>query len=123
MKTHTRFSIKQRAKSFHHAGRGISLLIKNTHNAWVHFAALLVVIILGALVRLSGVEWSLVILASGLVLSAEAFNTAIEVHMNLTSPEFHPFAKDTKDIAAGAVLISAITAFIIGLIVFIPHFI
>ena len=123
MKSTTSFTLRQRIRSFSQAGRGIFLLIKNTHNAWIHLAVLIVVVILGALVRLSGVEWALVVLASGLVLSAEAFNTAIEVHMNLTSPEFHPFAKDTKDIAAGAVLISAITALIIGIIVFIPHFI
>ena len=61
------------------------------------------------------------ILTSGFVLAAEAFNTAIEIDIDLTSPDFHPYAKDTKDVAAAAVLISAITAMIVGLFIFIPY--
>jgi len=60
----------------------------------------------------------MLVLAAGLVLSAEAFNTAIEIDINLTSPEYHPYARDTKDVAAGAVLIASITALIIGLLIF-----
>ena len=60
-------------------------------------------------------------MAAGLVLAAEEFNTAIEIDIDLTSPEFHPFARDTKDVAAGAVLICAITAAIIGLFIFVPY--
>lgn len=58
------------------------------------------------------------VLAAGLVLASEAFNTAIEVDINLTSPEYHPYARDTKDIAAGAVLISALTAGVVGVFIF-----
>ena len=61
------------------------------------------------------------VLAAGMVLAAEAFNTAIEIDIDLTSPEFHPYARDTKDVAAGAVLIAASTAFVIGMVVFGPH--
>ena len=61
------------------------------------------------------------LLAAGFVLTTEAINTAIEIDINLTSPQFHPYARDTKDVAAAAVLISALTAVIIGLTIFIPH--
>jgi diacylglycerol kinase (ATP) len=115
------FSVVRRAKSFAHAGRGIVIFAKTTHNAWLHAAILLGAVALGFYFGISRTEWLFVVLAAGLVLSAEAFNTAIEIDIDLTSPEFHPFARDTKDVAAGAVLIAAIAAAVIGLIVFVPH--
>ena len=65
-------------------------------------------------------EWVAIIFAVGLVIVAETFNTAIEIDINLTSPEYHPYARDTKDVAAAAVLLSVFTAIIIGLIIFLP---
>ena len=62
----------------------------------------------------------MLVFAIGLVFVTETINTAIEVDMDLTSPNYHPYAKDTKDISAGAVLISVIVALIIGLIIFLP---
>jgi diacylglycerol kinase len=70
---------------------------------------------------ISKVDWMLLILAAGLVLTAEAINTAIEIDIDLTSPEYHPYARDTKDVAAGAVLIAALTAATIGTMIFLPH--
>lgn len=113
-----RFSLVKRAKSFVHAGRGVSIFLKTTHNAWIHLVVLAIAIILGCHFNITHIEWMMLILAAGFVLSAEAFNTAIEIDMNLTSPDFHPYAKDTKDVAAGAVLISALTALIIGIFIF-----
>lgn len=115
------FSIVKRAKSFTYAGRGIWIVVKTTHNMWIHLAALVAAIALGAWLRISIVEWTALTFAAGFVLAAEAFNTAIEIDIDLTSPEQHPYARDTKDVAAGAVLIAAITAAIIGAIIFIPH--
>lgn len=112
----------KRAKSFTHAGRGIWVFMRTTHNAWLHAVILLGAVALGFYFGITRVEWLFIVLAAGLVMTAEAFNTAIEVDIDLTSPEYHPFAKDTKDVAAGAVLISAITAAIIGLAIFVPHF-
>lgn len=60
----------------------------------------------------------MLVIATGFVLTAESFNTAIEIDIDLTSPNYHPYARDTKDVAAGAVLISAITALIVGIIIF-----
>ena len=112
------FSLVKRAKSFTHAGRGIMVFIKTTHNAWIHLVIFTVAIILGFYFKVTNMEWIALLLAGGLVLVSEAFNTAIEIDMDLTSPEFHPYARDTKDVAAGAVLISAIIAVIIGVLIF-----
>lgn len=116
--TKEEFSLVKRAKSFTHAWRGIVVFIKTTHNAWVHLAILALAIILGIYFQITLIEWMMLVFAGGFVLTAEAVNTAIEIDIDLTSPEFHPYAKDTKDVAAGAVLISSVTAFIIGIAIF-----
>jgi diacylglycerol kinase len=117
------FSLIKRAKSFAHAGRGIWVFVKTTHNAWVHLAVLVVAVILGFALGITSQEWIMLVLAAGFVLAAEAFNTAIEIDIDLTSPEFHPYARDTKDVAAGAVLIAAATAAIVGCLIFVPYLI
>jgi diacylglycerol kinase len=112
------FSLVKRAKSFTHAGRGIWIFIKTTHNAWIHIGILVAVIALGIYCHITQTEWMFLVLSAGLVLASEAFNTAIEIDIDLTSPEYHPYARNTKDVSAGAVLISAITACIVGMIIF-----
>ncbi len=119
--TKEEFSMIKRAKSFTYAGRGIYVFIKTTHNAWIHLFILAVAVLLGFYLGIIRVEWMFLIVAGGLVLVTEALNTAIEIDINLTSPEYHLYAKDTKDVAAGAVLISAIVAAIIGLMIFLPY--
>lgn len=114
------FSIVKRAKSFTHAGRGIWIFIKTTHNAWIHLSVLVLVVVAGLYFGITVTDWLAITLASGFVLVAEAFNTAIEIDIDLTSPTYHPYARDTKDVAAGAVLISAVTAVVVGLLVFGP---
>jgi diacylglycerol kinase (ATP) len=116
-----RFSILKRAHSFAHAGRGLRIFLHSTHNAWIHLAVLVVAVALGIALHIAQTEWLILTLAAGFVLAVEAINTAIEIDIDLTSPQFHPYARDTKDVAAAAVLISAITAVIIGLIIFVPH--
>jgi len=107
-------------KSFGFAFEGIFTLFKETPNARIHFTIAFIVVVLGAYLSISTEEWLILILCIGFVISAEGFNTAIETITDLTSPNIHPLAKKTKDMAAGAVLIAAITAMIIGSIVFIP---
>lgn len=116
-----KFSLIKRAESFTHAGRGIYILMKSTPNVWIQIIAFVLVIIAGTFFSITKYEWLMVLIVSGIVFISEAFNTAIEIDMDLTSPDFHPYAKDTKDVAAGAVLISAILAFIVGLIIFVPY--
>jgi diacylglycerol kinase (ATP) len=115
-----RFSILSRLRSTTNAWRGIRLFIKSTHNAWVHIFFGLLAIYLGFVLKISSVEWVLVVFAIGFVILAESINTAIEIDINLTSPDYHPYARDTKDVAAGAVLITAAMAGIVGLIIFLP---
>ena len=117
------FSLIKRAKSFTYAGRGIWLFVKTTHNAWIHLAILFAAIMAGLYFGIDRVEWILLIIAAGLVLVAEAFNTALEIDINLTSPDYHPYARDTKDVAAGAVLLASITALLVGLFIFAPYLI
>ena len=116
-----KFSFIKRAESFTHAGRGIYVFIKSTHNAWIHIFAFILVIIAGMYFCITKTEWMMIFIVSGIVFVSEAFNTAIEIDMDLTSPTYHPYAKDAKDVAAGAVLISAILAIVIGLMIFIPY--
>lgn len=115
-----RFSIVARARSFKHAFRGVGIIFKTQHNAWIHGLVAAVVVILGFSLSISLWEWAVIILAITSVLAAEAFNTAMEIDMDLTSPRYHPYARDTKDVAAAAVLITVVGAAIIGLVIFIP---
>lgn len=118
-----RFSIVARAKSFNHAFRGVGIVFKTGHNFWVHLFITAFVLVLGFLLKISHIEWAILVLSVGSVLVAETFNTAVEIDIDLTSPDHHPYARDTKDVAAGAVLICAIIATITGLIIFLPKII
>jgi diacylglycerol kinase len=120
LKEKKEFSVIARMKSFTHAWRGICVFLKTTHNAWIQIVFFLVEIILAMILRISSTEWIFVILSTGLLIVAEAFNTAIEIDIDLTSPEYHPYARDTKDIAAGAVLIMATITAVVSLIIFLP---
>lgn len=114
--------LKKRLMSFVYAFKGIGSLLKKEHNAWIHCTAIGVVTIAGIYFDITSTEWCIVLLCFGMVLAAEGFNTAIERLVNLVSPDFHPVAGDVKDVAAGAVLICAIAAAIIGIIIFFPYF-
>lgn len=115
------WSVVKRAQSFTHALRGIRLFFATTPNAFLQLFATIVVVVLGLYFKISLFEWILLILVISLVFIAEIFNTAIEIDINLTSPDFHPYARDTKDVAAGAVLLAVFISVIIGLIIFLPY--
>jgi diacylglycerol kinase (ATP) len=116
------FQFTGRLRSFRHALWGILRMLRCQHNAWVHLAATLVVIGAGVLFRLSGREWCWIVLAISIVWTAEALNTAFEFLADAASPNFHPLVRDAKDVAAGAVLITAVASLVIAAIVFWPHF-
>lgn len=118
----TTFKFKKRLKSFTYAAKGIQSVVSQEHNAWIHLTVGLLVVGAGFFFGIERSEWIAVVLCIGLVLAAEAFNTAIEQLVNLVSPDRHPIAGLVKDIAAGGVLICAITAAVVGLIVFTPYF-
>ena len=115
-----RFTIRKRLKSFKYAANGIYLLITREHNAWIHCFAAICVIIAGIIVHLSTTEWIAIILSIGMVLAAEAINTSIEKLADFITEDHHDAIKQTKDLAAGSVLILALAAASTGLIIFIP---
>jgi diacylglycerol kinase (ATP) len=114
-------SFTGRLRSVRFAIRGIATMLRSQHNAWVHAAATAGVIVLGLVCRLSAAEWCWIVLAIVAVWTAEGLNTAIEFLTDVASPAFHPVAGKAKDVAAGAVLITAIGAAAIGVLVFGPR--
>ena len=96
-------------------------MIRCQHNAWIHALATVGVIAAGIICQLSRWEWCWIVLAISTVWTAEALNTAFEFLADAASPSFHPIVRDAKDVAAGAVLLTAIGATIIGALVFWPH--
>ncbi len=97
-------------------------MMQSQHNAWLHAVATMIVCATGLAFQISRIEWCLIALSMVAVWTAEAFNTALECLTNLASPDHHPLAGKAKDVAAGAVLIAAIGAALVGGIVFIPYF-
>ena len=117
----TAFSFKARIQSFKYAINGLALMLKSQHNAWLHAMATLAVITLGVVCRLSCGEWCWLVLAIMAGWTAEAMNTALEFLADVASSEFHPLIEKAKDVAAGAVLLSATGSVIIALLVLGPR--
>ncbi|MCI8641374.1 MAG: diacylglycerol kinase family protein [Clostridia bacterium] len=107
-------------KSFKYAIEGIIVAIKEERNLKIHICIMILVIICGFIFKISTMEWIICIILFGLVISLELVNTAIENAVDLVTLEKNPKAKIAKDVAAGAVLISAIVSAIIGFMIFIP---
>jgi diacylglycerol kinase (ATP) len=112
--------VKGRIKSFKYALKGMWLLITTEHSIMVQMAIGLIVMVFGWWYRISATEWILQILAIGIVLVAESLNTAIEKICDFIHPDHHKRIGFIKDIAAGAVSFAAISAIIIGLIIYLP---
>ena len=106
---------------FGFALNGLWHAIRTQINMKVHITIAIIAIVPGIILHISAVEFALIFLAIAGVLIAEMFNTVIELCIDLASPSYHPLAKTAKDVAAGAVLLSAIMAIIIALFVFGPH--
>ncbi len=115
------FSITARARSFYFAARGIKTMFTSQHNAWIHAVATVLVITLGLVAGLTRLEWFVLVLSIVAVWMAESINTAFEFLCDVTSPEFHPLVEKAKDVAAGAVLLTALGATAIGALVFVPY--
>lgn len=107
--------------SFGHAFRGLWYALRTQRNARVHVSIAILAILLGIVLRLSALEFAMVFVAITGVFITEMFNTVFELCVDLASPEYHPLAKIAKDVAAGAVLLSAMLSIVIGLFVFGPH--
>lgn len=114
--------MKKRIKSFKYAIRGIQDVISGEMNMRIHLFIAVLVVIFGLVFKISNTEWLVCVLCFALVMTAEMLNTAIETVVDLVSPDKHELARKAKDVAAGAVLISAFFAAIAGLLIFIPKF-
>lgn len=119
-KKHRKFSLGERLKSFCYAFNGLKILWKEEHNARIHLIIAFLVVIAGFIFRISVTEWLAVLLSIGFVLALEIFNSSIENLADFVSPEKHEKIKKIKDLSAAGVLIAAITAFVVGLIIFLP---
>lgn len=103
-----------------HAFRGWWHLLKTQHNSWVHSMAAVAVLVLGFWLGLPPRDWAVLVLTIAMVFTAEFINTAIEAVVDLASPVHHPLAKVGKDVGAGAVLVAALAAVLIGLLILGP---
>lgn len=114
------FSTRQRLRSFVYAAVGLRAVLRTEHNTWIHLAFTIIVAVLAALLRISKWEWMVLTIVFAQVWIAEIFNTVFEKLADLYTREQHPQIKIIKDMAAGAVLLSAIAAFLVGSIIFLP---
>ncbi len=110
-------------KSFLYAFRGIRFCMKNERNMRIHTAAAILVTAFSLVYRLEPTQYAILFLAMGAVISFEAVNTALEALVNLASPAYHNLARIAKDVAAGAVFVTALATVIVGICLFgnIPH--
>ncbi len=106
---------------FGYAFHGLWYALRTQRNARVHTAIATLAILISIFFRISAVEFAMIFVAITGVFIAEMFNTVIEVCVDLASPTYHPLAKIAKDVAAGAVLLSAMLSVVIGLFVLGPH--
>ncbi|MAG30210.1 MAG: diacylglycerol kinase [Deltaproteobacteria bacterium] len=113
-----RLEQRKHVRSFEHAFRGILEMLRSEVNARVHAAITVVVIVSGFALGIDRNEWLALTIATMAVWSSEAINTAFEALCDVASPEYHPQVRRAKDVAAGAVLITAIGAMVIGALVF-----
>lgn len=118
-----RKGIKSLGNSFKYAFQGIWASFKSERNMKIHIFMMILVIFFGFLLEINVTEWFVCIILFGIVVAGELFNTAIETIVDMISLEKSPQAKLAKDVSAGAVLVLAISSFIIGLIIFVPKLI
>lgn len=116
-------TLRNRLRSFRFAFNGLRAFLRSEPNGRIHLAATIAVILMAVWLKCTGTEWALLVLAMALVWVAEMLNTAIEKMMDHLSPEKHPAVKWVKDVAAGAVLVAAVAAAVIGALIFLPKFI
>lgn len=116
------FTNNHRILSFKYALVGIVSALKEEPNLKFHFIAALLVIVLSFFLKISRADWIIIIFLIGFVISVELTNTAIEAIVDKFTDKEHPGAKLAKDISAGAVLVAAITAGVLGAIIFLPYF-
>jgi diacylglycerol kinase (ATP) len=109
--------IRSRIQSFRYAFAGWGVVLKNEPNSWIHAVVSVAVLMVSFWLQLPARDWAVLLLTIALVWAAEFFNTAVEAVVDLASPEQHPLAKAAKDVSAAGVLLTAITAVLVGLLI------
>ena len=109
-----------RVRSFGHAFEGWWYVLRTQRNLWIHILIAVVVFGTSAWLKLDALRWAIVVVTTAMVFAAEFFNTAVEVVVDLVSPEEHHLAKTAKDVAAAAVLLAALAAVFVGILVLGP---
>ncbi len=107
-------------QSFQYAFSGIWHTFKTQRNAQIHLGAAIIIIVIGLILKLPFTQWAILALTMGFVIAMEMINTVAETAMDMITTDFHPQIKIVKDVAAGAVLISALTAVMVGLLILGP---
>ncbi|MFW6082467.1 MAG: diacylglycerol kinase family protein [Chloroflexota bacterium] len=107
-------------EAFRFAFSGLWYTLRTQPNMRIHLAAAAAVVVLGLWLEISGHQWAILALTNGLVLVTEMTNTVVEQLVNVVCPDYHPMAKVIKDVMAGAVVLSATVAIIVGLLVLGP---
>lgn len=112
---------KRSILSFKYAFAGIFAALKEEPNLRFHLFAGLLIIIVSIILKISKQDWLVIIFLIGFVITLELTNTAVEAMVDAFTDQAHPRAKFAKDIAAGAVLIAAITSAVLGILIFLPY--
>ena len=115
-----RLQLEKRRNSFRYAFRGIVTMLRAEFNARVHAVAAVIVVSSGLVLGIDRFEWLILVLTIAGVFSLEAVNTAFEALCDVASPDFHPQVERAKDVAAGAVLTSAVAALVVAILIFAP---
>ena len=113
--------MKKIRNSFKYAIEGIWTSFKTERNMKIHIFIMILVIIAGIILKINKSEWIICIILFAIVIGSELFNTSIETIVDIVMPEKNEKAKIAKDVSAGAVLVVAIGAAIIGLVIFVPR--
>lgn len=116
-----RVDVRRTVYSFRHAGRGLRWAVSSQANLRVHLVAAAVVLIAAIALRFSAIELVALLLCFAIVITAELFNTTLEVLIDYAWPEHHPMIGRAKDVAAAAVLVSAAGTAIVGVLLFGRH--
>ncbi len=117
MERHRKQSLRQ---SFCHALEGLAYVVRYERNARIHLAVALLVIALGFWLGLEPGQWAPLAVAIALVFAGEMLNTVVELTIDMITPHHNAHAKHIKDVAAGAILVNALAAVVIGLLVLGP---
>ena len=109
--------VHQRLVSFKNAIVGWWYVIRTQKNAWIHAVGTILTVIIGFWLQLETGDWAMIVIVIAMVWTAEFLNTALEIVVDLASPDLHPLARVGKDVGAAGVLIAAVSAAIIGILV------